>query len=88
MFLKNRNISSKIKRSKVTDYAALKEISSGTLLYQFLIFAYLLTLNGNEVPSCCVSMGMKLVASDLHCDTLNLDEMYNSQQLKHVKFLW
>ena len=24
MFLKNRNISSKIKRSKVTDYAALK----------------------------------------------------------------
>ena len=25
MFLKNRNISSKIKRSKVTDYAALRE---------------------------------------------------------------
>ena len=25
MFLKNRNISSKIKRSKVTDYAALKD---------------------------------------------------------------
>ena len=28
MFLKNRNISSKIKRSKVTDYAALKVLSS------------------------------------------------------------
>ena len=27
VFLKNRNTSSKIKRSKVTDYAALKEIS-------------------------------------------------------------
>ena len=27
MFLKNRNISSKIKRSKVTDYAALKVIA-------------------------------------------------------------
>ena len=26
MFLKNRNISSKIKRSKVTDYAALMKI--------------------------------------------------------------
>ena len=28
MFLKNRNISSKIKRSKVTDYAALSDPSS------------------------------------------------------------
>ena len=27
MFLKNRNISSKIKRSKVTDYAALKGVN-------------------------------------------------------------
>ena len=27
MFLKNRNISSKIKRSKVTDYAALSKVS-------------------------------------------------------------
>ena len=26
VFLKNRNISSKIKRSKVTDYAALREV--------------------------------------------------------------
>ena len=26
VFLKNRNISSKIKRSKVTDYAALREL--------------------------------------------------------------
>ena len=30
MFLKNRNISSKIKRSKVTDYAALSGISLPT----------------------------------------------------------
>ena len=29
MFLKNRNISSKIKRSKVTDYAALRNNSQG-----------------------------------------------------------
>ena len=28
MFLKNRNISSKIKRSKVTDYAALTVLSN------------------------------------------------------------
>ena len=31
MFLENRNISFKIKRSKVTDYAALKEKSLSTL---------------------------------------------------------
>ena len=30
MFLKNRNISSKIKRSKVTDYAALKGGCTGS----------------------------------------------------------
>ena len=36
MFLKNRNISSKIKRSKVTDYAALKQKSP--LLQNIKIF--------------------------------------------------
>ena len=33
MFLKNRNISSKIKRSKVTDYAALISYLSKAMLY-------------------------------------------------------
>ena len=37
MFLKNRNISSKIKRSKVTDYAALSILS---LLPNIFINAY------------------------------------------------
>ena len=32
MFLKNRNISSKIKRSKVTDYAALTKPVSAEIL--------------------------------------------------------
>ena len=34
-----------------------------------------------------VLMGMKPADSDLsHCDTLTLDEKYNCQRLKHVKF--
>ena len=37
MFLKNRNIISKMKRSKVTDYAALKE---GNMRISVLIFIY------------------------------------------------
>ena len=32
MFLKNRNIISKMKRSKVTDYAALNQVHVGTCL--------------------------------------------------------
>ena len=44
--------------------------------------------NGNEAICCDVFMGMKATDSDLsHCDTLNLDEKYNCQQLKHIKFL-
>ena len=34
-------------------------------------------------------MGMKPADSDLsHCDMLNLDEKYNCQRLKHVKFIY
>ena len=35
MFLKNRNISSKIKRSKVTDYAAINAVCFGMRLTGF-----------------------------------------------------
>ena len=35
-----------------------------------------------------VLMGMQPADSDLsQCDTFNLDEKYNCQRLKHVKFL-
>ena len=43
-------------------------------------------LNLHEALCCHVLMGMKPTASDLsHCDTLNLDEKYNCQRLKHSK---
>ena len=35
MFLKNRNIISKIKRSKVTDYAALNEVYVSSIKYRY-----------------------------------------------------
>ena len=38
MFLKNRNIISKIKRSKVTDYAALKDGKSGRKVAEFGLY--------------------------------------------------
>ena len=40
MFLKNKNIIFKIRRSKVTDYAAL----SHALLYSFIVFRYLILI--------------------------------------------
>ena len=44
--------------------------------------------NGVAALCCHVLMGMKPGDSDLsHCDTLNLDEKYNCQRLKHVKCL-
>ena len=44
--------------------------------------------NGVAALCCHVVMGLKPAHSDLsHCDTLNLDETYNCQRLKHVKFL-
>ena len=63
-----------------------------SLFYTF--FSSTLGLNGKEALCFRVLMGMKPVASDWtmvndrpHCDTLNLDEMNNCQQLKYVKFL-
>ena len=39
VFLKNRNISFKIKRSKVTDYAALNQFERfSTILAQFVVY--------------------------------------------------
>ena len=55
MFLKNRNISSKIKRSKVTDYAALKwhyigsdyvSMSSKTTPFSLEVFSFFKQLAG------------------------------------------
>ena len=40
MFLKNRNIISKIKRSKVTDYAALREVEFLFSVELSMIFFY------------------------------------------------
>ena len=45
MFLKNKNIIFKIKRSKVTDYAALKVFIQ---YVQLLILQYTLTDNNNQ----------------------------------------
>ena len=45
-------------------------------------------LNSVEALCCHVLMGKKPADSDLsHCNTLNLDEKYNCQRLKHAKFL-
>ena len=43
--------------------------------------------NGIAALCCHVLMGLQPADSKSHCDTLNLDETYNCQQLKHVKFL-
>ena len=52
MFLKNRNISSKIKRSKITDYAAL------------IVFGLALLSNGaidwSTVCDCCIFLSYSL----------------------------
>ena len=50
VFLKNRNIISKIKRSKVTDYAALRQV----LLY--LLFFSVVTENFGNIISVCVEV--------------------------------
>ena len=45
-------------------------------------------LKWHKALCCHVLMGMKPTDSDLsHCDTLNLDEKYICQRLKHIKFL-
>ena len=45
MFLKNRNISSKIKRSKVTDYAALMQVKSiAAILSTFIKLPYVIKI--------------------------------------------
>ena len=49
-----------------------------------------MTMSFNGIAALCnhVFMGMKPANSDVsHCDTLNLDEKYNCQRLKQVKFL-
>ena len=47
VFLKNRNIISKIKRSKVTDYAALTELFQHNLIQCFLSQG-MLPLSGHD----------------------------------------
>ena len=42
VFLKNRNISSKIKRSKVTEYAALTIFFTSHVFLKLLIYKYLI----------------------------------------------
>ena len=67
-FLKNRNISSKIKRSKVTDYAALNNIVGSTLFYK----RDLLSINAIRNPSrwyaddICGVYVKKVIGSGLH----------------------
>ena len=62
-----------------------------SFLHKTLTMIYLnLQMMSLSVAALCshVLMGMKPADSDLsHCDTLNLDEKYNCQRLKHVKFL-
>ena len=47
VFLKNRNISSKIKRSKVTDYAALSMLSVHVEIFDI-----------KDQPLCCTTGGL------------------------------
>ena len=51
MFLKNRDISSKIKRSKVTDYAALKKTKKQTTIAVIQIGALRVSLKYSVVYS-------------------------------------
>ena len=48
VFLKNRNISSKIKRSKVTDYAALKRQPDNNIR-KCLFFLFNISTDANNV---------------------------------------
>ena len=48
MFLKNKNIISKMKRSKVTDYAALR-----------LLGAVIIQLLNVKMPTCLIELSMK-----------------------------
>ena len=52
------------------------------------IYLNLQTMSLGIAALCChVVMGLKPADSDLsQCATLNLDETYNCQRLKHVKF--
>ena len=80
-----------------TSHESLTNVNMEKNLISSLLYTFLsstLGLNGNEAHYSRVLMGMKPVASDWtmvndrpHCDTLYLDEMYNCQQLKYVKFL-
>ena len=45
MFLKNRNISSKIKRSKVTDYAALTYVLISIVIKRTHVLTHVVTVN-------------------------------------------
>ena len=61
MFLKNRNISSKIKISKVTDYAALRSDMKCLFepIYDILVFYCIseqhLKVFNKRVPLCCLA---------------------------------
>ena len=44
MFLKNRNISSKIKRSKVTEYAALMQGEHSAILSTFIKLSFVIKI--------------------------------------------
>ena len=70
MFLKNRNISSKIKRSKVTDYAALKNIFLSRVLGLSQVGPFFLF-------SCGVCLRSVTAGATYHVI------LYHSYQLKH-----
>ena len=68
VFLKNRNISSKIKRSKVTDYAALNKANSFDTKSLFLDLDF--SIKHSIVSSKIYDNGMALILKKLFSQVL------------------
>ena len=69
--------------------SCLTNVNTEKNVLSSLLYTVLSSTPGlNEALCCRVLMGMKPAASDWSTITLNLDEMYNCQWLKHVKFLY
>ena len=62
VFLKNRNISSKIKRSKVTDYAALSGLMPSNMLRQMGLVARKSVFGGFRTTKAQTSLRMRMRA--------------------------